>query len=297
MKFITTTDQSSGEKVQLSYKDYGSGRPVVLIHGWPSSKDMWEYQIDDLVNAGLRVVKYDRRGFGKSDKPWDGYDYDTLTDDLHAILEELDLTDAVLVGFSMGGGEAVRYLSRYGSNGRVSKIILVSAVVPFLGQTSDNPDGVPQSVFADMMEQMKEDRINFLEDFGKKFFGVSLLSHPVSTPYLQYFRGLAEMALPRATQQCAIAFANTDFRADVEAVNVPTLIIHGDADLTVPIANSSDRTAKLIPGAIYKVYEGAPHGLFYTERKRLNQDIIDFAADGSTVSQTAYSRQGGSVAL
>lgn len=296
MKYITAKDATSGEEIQLSYKDYGKGRPVVLIHGWPSSKEMWEYQVDDLVNAGLRVIKYDRRGFGKSSKPWDGYDYDALTDDLNAILEELDLQDAVLVGFSMGGGEAVRYLNRYGSGGRVSKIILVSAVVPFLGQTNDNPDGVPQQVFAEMVEQMKEDRINFLETFGKQFFGVGLLSHPVSTPYLQYFRSLAEVALPRATQQCAITFANTDFRADVEAVNVPTLIIHGDADATVPIKASSERTAKMIPNAIYKVYEGSPHGLFYTDRKRLNEDIIDFCMDAGTVQKTQQ-RKDSSVSL
>lgn len=296
MKYIKTKDATTGEEIQLSYKDYGKGRPVVLIHGWPSSKDMWEYQIDDLVNAGLRVVKYDRRGFGKSYKPWDGYDYDTLTDDLHAILENLDLQNAVLVGFSMGGGEAVRYLSRYGSSGRVSKIILVSAVVPFLGQASDNPEGVPQEVFAEMMEGMKEDRIAFLDTFGEQFFGVSLLSHPVSKPYLQYFRSLAEVALPRATQQCAIAFANTDFRADVEAVKVPTLIIHGDADKTVPIEASSDRTAKMIPNAVYKVYPGAPHGLFYTHRKELNQDIIDFCI-GSDTAQTVDSRSDRSVSL
>lgn len=296
MKYIKTTDAATGEELQLSYKDYGKGRPVVLIHGWPVSKDMWEYQIDDLVNAGLRVVKYDRRGFGKSDKPWNGYDYDTLTDDLHAILEKLDLQDAVLVGFSMGGGEAVRYLSRYGSNGRVSKIILVSAVTPFLGQTSDNPDGVPQDVFAEMMEQMKEDRIAFLDTFGEQFFGVSMLSHPVSKPYLQYFRSLGEVALPRATQQCAIAFANTDFRADVEAVTVPTLIIHGDADKTVPIEASGNRTAKMIPNATYKVYSGAPHGLFYTNRKELNQDIIDFCSSSGT-TQTVSSRSDSSVSL
>lgn len=296
MKYIKTTDATSGEEIQLSYKDYGNGRPVVLIHGWPVSKDMWEYQIDDLVNAGLRVIKYDRRGFGKSDKPWDGYDYDTLTDDLHAILEKLDLQDAVLVGFSMGGGEAVRYISRYGSGGRVSKIILVSAVVPFLGQTENNPDGVPQKVFAEILEQLKEDRIAFLSTFGEQFFGVGLLKHPVSKPYLEYFRGLAEVALPRATQQCAIAFANTDFRADVAAVNVPTLIIHGDADATVPIKASSDRTAKAIPHAVYKVYEGAPHGLFFTDRKRLNEDIIDFCNDAGT-QQTASARRGNAAAI
>jgi len=297
MKYITTNDASTGEEIQLSYKDYGQGRPVVLIHGWPSSKDMWEYQIDDLVNAGLRVIKYDRRGFGKSSKPWDGYDYDSLTDDLHAILEQLDLRDAVLVGFSMGGGEVVRYLSRYGSSGRVSKIALVSSVTPYLAQNNDNPEGVPQAVFAEMMEKMKKDRINFLEDFGKQFFGVGLLNNPVSTPYLQYFRGLAEVALPRATQQCALSFANTDFRADVKAVKVPTLIIHGDADKTVPIANSSDRTAKMIPNAVYKVYEGAPHGLFITERERLNQDLIDFCLDGVASQQTVQSRQNSSVSL
>jgi pimeloyl-ACP methyl ester carboxylesterase len=296
MKYITTKDAATGEEIQLSYKDYGSGRPVVLIHGWPSSKDMWEYQIDDLVNAGLRVIKYDRRGFGKSSKPWDGYDYDTLTDDLNAIVEQLDLQDAVLVGFSMGGGEAVRYLSRYGSSNRVSKIVLVSAVIPFLGQTNDNSEGVPQAVFAEMMEQMKEDRIAFLNTFGEQFFGVGLLNHPVSKPYLEYFRHLAEVALPRATQQCALSFANTDFRADVKAVNVPTLIIHGDADKTVPIAASSERTAKMIPHAIYKVYEGAPHGLFFTERKRLNKDLIDFCLETGS-EQIVQSRQNNSVSL
>lgn len=293
MKYIKTTDAGSGEEIQLSYKDYGSGRPVILIHGWPVSKDMWEYQIDDLVNAGLRVIKYDRRGFGKSDKPWDGYDYDTFTDDLHAILEKLDLQDAVLVGFSMGGGEAVRYINRYGTSGRVTKLVLVSSVTPYLAQATDNPDGVPQAIFAEMMEKMKEDRIAFLDTFGEQFFGVSMINHPVSKPFLQYFRGLAEVALPRATQQCAIAFANTDFRADVKAVNVPTLIIHGDADKTVPIEASGARTAKMIPNAIYKVYEGAPHGLFYTDRKKLNADLIDFCRETGS-AQALQSKQNNS---
>ena len=281
MKFIKTKDATTGDDVQISYKDYGQGRPVVLIHGWPLSKDMWEYQLDDLLNAGLRVIKYDRRGFGKSDKPWNGYDYDTLTDDLHAVIEGLDLQDAVLVGFSMGGGEVARYLNRYGTD-RVSKIVLVSSILPYLAQTNDNPDGVEQSVFADMMEQMKEDRIAFLDDFGKKFFGVSMVNKPVSTPLLEYYRDLASVALPRATQQCAISFANTDFRNDVKNINVPTLIIHGDDDQTVPIKASSNRTAEMIPNAEYKVYEGAPHGLFYTHRKQLNQDLIAFCSEGAT---------------
>jgi len=279
MKFIKKQDAATGEEIQLAYADYGKGRPVILIHGWPLSKEMWEYQVNDLVSAGLRVIKYDRRGFGHSAKPWDYYDYDTLTDDLHAILEELDLRDAVLVGFSMGGGEAVRYLSRYGNN-RVSKLVLISAVTPFLAKTPDNPEGVDQSVFEEILANLKKDRIDFLDDFGKKFFGVNLISHPVSTPLLEYYRMLASVASPRATEQCAIAFAQTDFRNDVPQINVPTLIIHGDADQTVPIKASGDRTAQLIPDSQYLVYDGAPHGLFYTHKEKLNQDLIQFITAG-----------------
>jgi len=275
MEYIINKNSTTGEEVNISYKDYGTGRPVVLIHGWPLSKEMWEYQIEPLVEAGLRVIKYDRRGFGKSSKPWGEYDYNTLTTDLHAIMEELNLQDAVLVGFSMGGGEAVRYLSQYGSS-RVSKIVLVSAVTPYMLKTADNPDGVDESVFKEMLEQMSEDRIAFLDDFGKTFFGVNLISHPVSAPLLDYYRMLAAVAAPRATKQCAIAFAQTDFRPDVQAIKVPTLIIHGDADKTVPIEASGARTAKMIPGSQYIVYEGAPHGLFYTHKEKLNQDLISF---------------------
>jgi pimeloyl-ACP methyl ester carboxylesterase len=281
MKFITTKDANTGEEIKLSYCDYGRGNPVVLIHGWPLSKEMWEYQLGDLVNAGLRVVKYDRRGFGKSSKPWNGYDYDTFADDLKAVMDELDLRNATLVGFSMGGGEVVRYLNRYGTD-RVSKIVLISSVTPYMVKTNDNPDGVDESVFADMMEEMKEDRINFLDEFGKKFFGVTLVNKPVSTPLLEYYRMLASFASARSTQQAAIAFSQTDFRRDVEAVSVPTLIIHGDGDKTVPIKNSSDRTSEMIKGSQYLVYDGAPHGLFYTDRERLNMDLINFITSRET---------------
>jgi non-heme chloroperoxidase len=281
MKFITTKDANTGEEIKLSYCDYGRGNPVVLIHGWPLSKEMWEYQLGDLINAGLRVIKYDRRGFGKSSKPWDGYDYDTFADDLKAVMDELNLRNATLVGFSMGGGEVVRYLNRYGTD-RVSKIVLISAVTPYMVKTNDNPDGVDESVFADMMEQMKEDRINFLDEFGKKFFGVTLVNKPVSTPLLEYYRMLASFASARSTQQAAIAFAQTDFRRDVEAVSVPTLIIHGDGDKTVPIKNSSDRTSEMIKGSQYLVYDGAPHGLFYTDRETLNMDLINFITSRET---------------
>jgi non-heme chloroperoxidase len=284
MKYVTTKDAITGEDVQLSYKDYGQGRPVVLIHGWPLSKDMWEYQIDDLVNAGLRVIKYDRRGFGKSDKPWNGYDYDTFAHDLKVLLDTLDLRDAVLVGFSMGGGEAVRYLSHYG-NDRVSRIVLVSAVTPYLLKTPDNPNGVDENVFADMIAGVKKDRIGFLDDFGKTFFGINLLNHPVSTPLLNYYLGLASVALPRATVQCIMAFGHTDFRDDVRAVTVPTLIIHGDSDKIVPFEASGEVVSKMLPDAVLKVYEGAPHGLFYTHREQLNADLVAFCTAGSTVNE------------
>ncbi|HEU4470990.1 MAG TPA: alpha/beta hydrolase [Flavisolibacter sp.] len=288
MKFIKTKDTSTGEDVNLSYDEYGQGKPVVLIHGWPLSKEMWEYQLDALVNSGLRVIKYDRRGFGKSSKPWNGYDYDSLAEDLKALIEQLDLRDVTLVGFSMGGGEVVRYLSRFGSE-RVERIVLISSVLPYLLKTSDNPHGVDESVFADMMEQMKKDRIGFLDDFGKKFFGVTLISHPVSTPLLEYYRMLASLASARSTQQCALSFSQTDFRNDLSAVTVPTLIIHGDDDKTVPIESSSDLTAELIGQAQYMVYEGAPHGLFYTHRERLNSDLVNFIH--ADISAHAVSRE------
>ena len=171
----------SAEQVKIHYQDYGRGKPVVLIHGWPLSHEMWEYQISELVEAGFRVIAYDRRGFGKSSKPYYGYDYDTLTDDLKELLDHLDLQDATLVGFSMGGGEVARYFSRYGG-ARVSKVVLISAVTPYLLQTPDNPDGVKESVFEDMLTQMKDDRIAFQDSFGKQIYGVNLVTKPVSTP-------------------------------------------------------------------------------------------------------------------
>lgn len=273
MKFLKSNFE--GEELNIAYSDYGHGRPVVLIHGWPLSREMWEYQINDLVEAGYRVIKYDRRGFGKSSKPWNGYDYDTLADDLKLVMDELDLKDATLVGFSMGGGEVVRYLSKNGS-ARVKQVVLIGAVTPFLLKTNDNPEGVDGSVFEGMMEEMKNDRIGFIDDFGKKFFGVNLVSHPVSTPLLEYYRMLASMATARSTQQCAVAFSQTDFREDLKKIDVPVLIIHGEKDKTVPIEASGDRTAAMIPGSTYIVYEDAPHGLFYTHKEKLNKDLIAF---------------------
>lgn len=263
------------EKVSLYYEDYGQGQPVVLIHGWPLSNIMWEYQVQALVDAGYRVVSYDRRGFGKSSRPWNGYDYNTLTDDLKAVIDHLQLQNAILVGFSMGGGEAVRYFSRHGG-ANVAKLVLLGSVTPYMLKTENNPDGVDQKVFDDMMKQMKEDRIAFLQDFSKQFYGVTALNHPVSAPFLENDRNVASAASPRATLECAKSFATTDFRQDLKAITVPTFIIHGDEDKTVPIESAGNKTAQALPSAQYLVYEGAPHGFFYTEKERLNKDLINF---------------------
>ena len=285
MEFITTSDKATGEKVRLAYSDYGFGDPVVMIHGWPLSREMWEYQLGDLVDAGFRVVKYDRRGFGKSSKPWNGYDYDTFAADLNEILEQLDLKNVTLVGFSMGGGEVVRYLSNYGTQ-RVKKIALISTVLPFLQKTADNPDGVDQKVFEEIMQQIRNDRIGFLDEFGKVFFGANMVSHPVSKPLLEYYRMLGSFAAARSTLQCVVAFSQTDFREDVRTIKIPTLIIHGNDDKIVPIEASSNRTAAMIPGSHYLVYEGAPHGLFYEYRQKLNADLVNFINGGANAYST-----------
>ncbi len=274
MAFIKST-QSNGEVVNLYYEDLGKGKNVLFIHGWPLSGAMWEYQITQLPQQGLRCITYDRRGFGHSDKPVGPYDYNTLAADLKAVIDELNLEDVTLVGFSMGGGEIAKYFSLYGG-AKVSKVVLISAVVPYMLKTEDNPDGVPQELFDEMGEKMTNDRPAFLEAFNKDFFGVSLLSHPVSDAFLQQSTNATMHASPIATLECAKSFSSTDFRADVVKINVPTLIIHGDADKTVPIEPTGNKSANLIPGAKYIIYEGAPHGLWFTEKERLNKDLVDF---------------------
>ncbi|MEX6687304.1 alpha/beta hydrolase [Danxiaibacter flavus] len=275
MPYIQTKHTFSNEEVKLYYEDHGNGQPVVLIHGWPLSGEMWEYQLTPLLSKGLRCITYDRRGFGKSSRPLHGYDYDTLADDLKAIIDELQLNDVILVGFSMGGGEVARYISKY-NTAKVSKAIFISAVTPFMLKTDDNPEGVDESVFTEMLQSMQNDRIGFLDSFGKQFFGINLLNHPVSSPLLEYYRTIGSFASPIATQECAKAFSQTDFRKDLQKINIPTLIIHGDSDKTVPIDSSGKLTAGLIADSEFIVYENAPHGLFYTHREQLNNDLIRF---------------------
>jgi non-heme chloroperoxidase len=283
MKFIQVKNNSGEAPVKLSYCDYGKGKPVVLIHGWPLSKEMWEYQVEPLVDAGLRVIKYDRRGFGKSDKPWNGYDYDTLAADLKALLDELGLQDVTLVGFSMGGGEVARYFSKYG-NDRITQVVLISSVLPFLAKTGDNENGIPKEKADELMAQLTNDRIGFLDEFGKQFFGIKMMNHPVSAPLLDYYRMLGSLASARATRECMKSFGSTDFRKDTAKINVPSLIIHGSEDHTVPIKISSDKSSQLVPDNQYIVYEGAPHGLFYTHKERLNEELIEFITTGTVRS-------------
>ncbi len=274
MPFITSA-QKNAEPINIYYEDLGKGKPVVFIHGWPLSGAMWEYQVTQLPQQGLRCIVYDRRGFGKSDRPLGDYDYDTLAGDLRSLLDELDLNDVTLVGFSMGGGEIAKYFSLH-AGARVSKVVLVSAVVPYMLKAADNPNGVPQEEFDKMANAMMADRPAFMEGFNEDFFGVSLVNHPVSEAFLTNSLIKTMDASPIATLKCAQAFSSTDFRKDVIKINVPTLIIHGDKDKTVPIKATGEETARLLPEAIFKVYEGAPHGLWYTNKDQLNKDLIDF---------------------
>ncbi|MBP0446370.1 alpha/beta hydrolase [Roseomonas sp. SSH11] len=273
MPFITTQDG-----VALHYTDWGSGRPIVLIHGWPLSGAMWEYQAVHLAENGFRVITYDRRGFGESGKPWSGYDYDTLADDLAVLMDGLDLQGAMLVGFSMGGGEVARYLRRHGA-ARVAKAVLVSAVTPFLLKTPDHAEGVPRETFDEIVQGLRNDRPYFLTSFVRQFFGAGMLNFTVTGEILQWAHGLAMQASPKATLDCVRAFSETDFRDDMRAFAVPTLVIHGDADNTVPVDVTGRAAARMILGARLNTYGGAPHGLFFTERLRLGADLLDFARE------------------
>ncbi|MDA8744342.1 alpha/beta hydrolase [Rubripirellula amarantea] len=254
-------------------KDWGSGRPVILIHGWPLSADSWDYHAIKIVEAGFRVISYDRRGFGRSTQPYGTYDYDTLSDDLSDVMTACGAEDASIIGFSMGGGEVVRYMSRHAGR-HVQQCGLIASVVPYMLKTNDNPNGVDQSVFDGIAKELTEDRPRFFSEFFKDFFGVA--SHPVSEPYLQWTRSVAMQASLHSTLACANSFATTDFRPELPAINVPTLIVHGTDDQTVPIDASGRAAANAIANAKYEEYEGAPHGLTLTHKEQLADDLIHF---------------------
>ncbi len=280
MLFINTTDRKSGKNLRLRYQEYGAGRPVVFIHGWPLTGDMFEYQMEPMSREGLRCIAYDRRGFGHSSKVGESYNYDTLADDLNALITELDLKDVTLVGFSMGGGEIARYIGKYGQD-RIAGTVLVSSVTPFMLKT-DNHDGVDWSVFQEMIDGIRKDRPGFLATWAKKFYGIGLLNHPVSEEFLSWTLGMALTGSSRAAIDYIEAFGKTDFREDLKKFTVPTLIVHGEDDKIVPINVGGNATHELVPEAKYHQYDNAPHGLFYTHRERLNKDILAFVRSTST---------------
>lgn len=269
---MPTIQTSGANPTELYYYEQGQGKPVVLIHGWPLSHRMWESQITALAEAGYRVIAYDRRGFGQSGRPTGGYDYDTFAADLNDLITQLDLQDVALAGFSMGGGEVARYIGRYGT-GRVSKAMLLGAVPPFLLKTDDNPEGVDKSVFDGMLDGIRKDRIAFLENFFPNFYN---LQPGQGQDLLGFSKWQAWAASPLATQQCIVAFGETDFRADLKKFDVPTLVAHGDADQIVPIAVSGQRSHEMIPGSRLEVVQGAPHGFAATHAQQLNTLMLDF---------------------
>ena len=276
--------QTSGPNAtDLYYYEQGQNQggrgTVVLIHGWPLSHRMWEAQINVLSEAGHRVVAYDRRGFGQSGRPTAGYDYDTFAADLGDVLTQLDLTGVALAGFSMGGGEVARYLGRHGASGRVTKAMLLGAVPPFLLKTDDNPEGVDKSVFEDMLESVREDRIAFLGDFFYVFYNLEKDkpgTRPEGQELVAFSKWQAWQASPLATQQCIAAFGATDFHADLARIDIPTLIVHGDADRIVPLDLSGRRSHALIKGSRLEVLPGAPHGFAATHARQLNTLMLDF---------------------
>lgn len=262
---------TSRDGTKLYVQDWGSGPAVVLIHGWPLNADSWEKQALALVEGGFRVVAYDRRGFGRSDKPYGGYDYDTFADDLAAVIDATGVEAATIAGFSMGGGEVARYLARHG-RGKVAKAALLGAITPFLLQTKEHPNGAPRSLFDGMIAGIKADRQSFFRDFFPNFYGGQAVP-----PVLAWSWNTAMEASLPATIGCVTAFGTTDFRADMAAFEgVPTLILHGDADAIVPIDISAREAAKLVPHAELKVYEGAPHGFLSTHADRVSADLLAF---------------------
>jgi non-heme chloroperoxidase len=261
--------------VSLSVKDWGKGKPVIMLHGWPLSADTFDDLAMAVVDAGMRAIAYDRRGFGRSSQPWGPYDYDTLADDLADVIEATGAVAPALVGFSMGGGEVARYLSRY-PNHAVTHAILIGAVVPYMLKTADNPNGVPQAIFDQMAEGITKDRAAFWGAFFPDFYGNGVLRQPVSAEVIEWSRQMAMQASLKATLACAQAFSTTDFRSDLRAFTMPTLVIHGTADKTVPIDTSGRAAAAGIDSSVMLEYDGGPHGLLASHKAQIRDDVLEF---------------------
>jgi len=268
--FITTQDGT-----QLYYKDWGKGQPVVFSHGWPLTSDAFEDQMFFLASRGYRCIAHDRRGHGRSSQPWNGNDMDTYSDDLATLVEALDLTEAIHVGHSTGGGEVARYVGRYGTK-RVAKVVLIAAVTPLLVRTPANPDGVPLEVFNGLRAGVQADRARFFRDFSASFYGFNRAGAKVSQGLLDsFFAQAMQCSLPGAFD-CIKAFSETDFTEDLKRLNVPTLIMHGDDDQIVPIGTTGRASVKIVEGATLKVYPGLPHGMCSTNKDQINADLLEF---------------------
>lgn len=259
--------------VSLFYRDWGTGRPVVFAAPWAMDSDWWEYQMAFLTSQGLRCVAFDRRGHGRSHEPSRGYDFNTFADDLNAVIERLDLRQMTLVGQSMGCGEVVRYLSRHGAT-RVERIVLIGTITPFFLKTKDNPDGMDGAYFERVRHALRSDRPNAIAGYAPVFFGAP--KNAVSSEMMRWFTDMILRCSLRVMLDVQHAFSETDFRSDLRAVNVPTLIIHGEDDAGTPFEITGRKTAALISGSQFKLYEGAAHGLNVTHAERLNQDVLAF---------------------
>src|SRR5690348_6092733 len=274
MPQISVGKENSGS-IDLYYEDHGSGKPVVLIHGYPLSGAAWEKQTAALLAAGHRVITYDRRGFGRSSQPTSGYNYDTFAEDLHKLVTQLELRDFALVGFSMGGGEVARYIGKYGSNG-VSNAVFIAAIPPFLLKTPDNPEGVDGSVFEGIQKAVAADRYAFFTEFFKNFYNTDvLLGKRISDQAVQASWNVAASASPVASLACVPTW-HEDFREDVARIDVPTLVIHGDSDRIVPLAAAAQRTASLVKGARLVVIKQGPHAVGWTHADEVNTELVKF---------------------
>src|ERR1044072_8523611 len=274
MPYITVGRENSG-KIDIYYKDWGEGQPFVFSHGWPLSADAFEDQMFFLAARGYRCIAHDRRGHGRSSQPWDGNNMDTYADDLAALVQALDLTDAIHVGHSTGGGEVTRYIGRHGTE-RVSKVVLIGAVPPLLLKTPANPDGIPIEVFDQLRAGLQADRAHFFSDFSVSFYGVNRPGAKVSQGLLDSFVSQAMLGGLPAIYDCVKAFSETDFTDDLERFDVPTLIMHGDDDQIVPIGITGLVSSKIVQGAQLKVYPGLPHGMCSTNKDQINADLYEF---------------------
>ena len=277
MNYVNVGKENSGT-IDINYEDHGTGNPVILIHGWPLSLRSWERQVPALLDAGYRVIAYDRRGFGDSSKPISGYNYDVLADDLHKIMTKLNLRDVTLVGFSMGGGEVARYLGKHGAE-RVSKAVFMSAIPPFLLKTPDNPEGVDASVFDGIRKAIIADRPAFLTNFFSNFYNVDeLKGKRISDEVVRLSWNIGSYASPKGTLDCVSAWL-TDFRGELKNINVPVLVMHGDADRILPLAATGKRVPDFIKGSRLVVIQGAPHGMNWTHAEEINHELLTFLGE------------------